>query len=84
MTERAAPGGRSLAGPVRLAALSFDGERILASFATKQIHLLDGEARELTSLAVERSVAALAMGALADGAVIGLSGGTVLGVEIRG
>jgi hypothetical protein len=76
--------GRSLAGPVRLAALSFDGERILASFAAKQVHLLDGEARELTSLGVERSVTALAMGALADSAVVGLSGGTVLGVEIRG
>jgi hypothetical protein len=73
---------RTLAGPVRVACLSFDGSRLLAAFQSKQVHLLDGEARELGSLTVERSVVGLALGALADSAAVALSGGVILGVEV--
>jgi WD40 repeat protein len=76
--------GQTLAGPVRLAALSYEGDRILAAFASKQIHLLDGDAQELANLTVERSVTAVGLGALADTAVVGLSSGSVLGLDVRG
>lgn len=75
---------RMLSGPVRLASLSFDGERLLVSYMNKQVHLLDADGRELGDLNVERSVTGLALAALADRAVVCLSGGTVLGIDVRG
>jgi WD40 repeat protein len=73
----------SVAGPCRLASLSFEGDRILTAYQNKQVHLLDAQGAELGSLTLERSVTALALGALGDSAAVALVEGPILGLEIR-
>jgi hypothetical protein len=73
----------SMPGPCRLASLSFEGDRILAAYQNRQVHLIDAAGVELSSQTFEHSVTAIALGALADTAYVAVSDGPIVGMSIR-
>jgi len=71
------------AGTCSLAALSFDGSQILTANLANQIHLLDRDGKILCIFPLEKPAVALAFAALGETAVVAVSGGPILGLELR-
>jgi hypothetical protein len=72
-----------VAEPCRLASQSFDGRLILVAGLSNRLLLLDREGRLLCEHLLEKPAGALALCALGEGAVVALSDGRVLGLEVR-
>jgi hypothetical protein len=68
--------------PCRLAALSFDGRRVLVAGRGNRLLLLDGHGRVLVIHLLERPAVALALAALGDCAVVALTDG-VRALDLR-
>src|SRR5205085_10213778 len=69
--------------PCRLAALTFDGGRILAAVMSNRVLLLDGEGKTLAGYQPGEPVVALALGALGDYAALALADGRLVGLDQR-
>jgi WD40 repeat protein len=67
-----------LDGACHLAALSYAGDRLLTADQSKRVCLCDRTGTIGQRRSLESSIVALALGALADKAVIGLENGTIL------
>jgi hypothetical protein len=68
--------------PCPLAAVSFDGTRVLAATTSNRLLLVDMTGKTLGACRLESQVVALAMGALADYAAVGLAEGRVVGLTV--
>jgi hypothetical protein len=71
-----------LAGPCRLAALSFDGRLILAADLSNHLFLLDRKGRVLGDHLLDKPAVAVVLDALANHAVAALSDGRVVGFDL--
>jgi hypothetical protein len=71
------PERQALADACRLAALSYDGQAILTAGLTSSVALLDRKGRSLGTHQLEAPASALALGALADRAIVGAADGKV-------
>jgi hypothetical protein len=69
--------------PCRLAALTFDGQLMLAAGMGQQLHLLDSKGRVLGTHILDQPAAALALGPLGEYAVVALADGPVVGLDVR-
>jgi hypothetical protein len=67
----------------RLAAIAFDGSRLLVADLANQLLLLDYEGRLRARYRLNKPLVALALAALADSTMVALADGTVLAMEIR-
>jgi hypothetical protein len=76
-------GGFALPEPCRLAALTFDGAKALATGLGNRLLLLDRSGRTLESTELESPAAGLALGALGDSAAVALSDGRVVAFDFR-
>lgn len=72
-----------LTEPCRLVALSYDGRRILVAGLSNQLRLLDAQGLMLAEFFEEKSITAIALGALAGNALLASADGRVLGLELR-
>jgi hypothetical protein len=68
--------------PCRLAALSFEGRRILAADLTNRLLVLDRGGQPLMSYPLDQPVVSLALGALGDRAAVALPNGVVMMLEV--
>jgi hypothetical protein len=75
-------GGFALAEPCRLAALTYDGGKALATGLGNRLLLLDRSGRTLESTELECPAAALALGALGDRAAVALSDGRIVAFDL--
>lgn len=67
----------------RLAALSFDGQRILTADLSTRLQLLDEQGGLLATHTLDRPALALALGPLADYGLAAFPDGTLIGLEMR-
>ncbi len=68
--------------PCRLAAQAYDGRLLLVAGLGSQVRLLDRAGEVLCTHAFDQPAAALALGALGESAVVALTDGPVLGVDL--
>jgi hypothetical protein len=73
----------SIGEPCRLAAVAFTGRFVLAAGMTNRLMVLDGEGQALASQLMEKPIAAAALGALGDYAVVALAEGRVVRLNIQ-
>jgi hypothetical protein len=71
-----------VAEPCRLVSLAFTGRFILAAGLTNRLFLLDGEGQTLASQLAEKPIAAVALSALGDYAVVALGDGAIARLDI--
>jgi hypothetical protein len=72
----------ALAAPGRLAAISYDGGRLLVAGLSDRLDLLDREGRSLAQGNLDLPPAALAVSALGDTAAAALPDGKVVGLSL--
>jgi hypothetical protein len=70
--------------PCRLAALSFDGRRVLAAGRGNRLLRLDHHGKVSAIHLLDRPAVALALSALGERAVVALADGGVLALDLRG
>jgi hypothetical protein len=78
--DRGQPQRIAQAAPCNLAALSYTGDVLLTAGLTDQVALRDREGAIRAEFSAEGAVVALALGALADFAILGLTEGQVVAV----
>jgi hypothetical protein len=76
--------GLVLDEPCPLAAVSFDGRRVLAATASKRLLVVDMAGKTLGTYRLEGQVVGLALSALADQAAVALGDGRVMGLALNG
>jgi hypothetical protein len=76
-------GGLAPPEPCRLAALTYDGARLLAGGMGNRLVLLDREGRTLDTLTLDGPAISLTLAALGEWAAVALADGRVLGVDLR-
>jgi hypothetical protein len=76
-------GRLSLAEPCRLAAISYDGRYLLASGLGTHLRLLTGQGQVLYNQILDKPASALALSPLGDMAVVALADGPVIGLSLR-
>jgi hypothetical protein len=67
--------------PCRLASLSFDGRRILVAGLSNRLLLLDLTGRVLINHVPDKPLVALALGPMADRAVVASEDGSIMGFD---
>jgi hypothetical protein len=72
-----------LAGPCRLAVLSYDGRLLLTAGLGNKVELRDGDGNVCRAYELDEAAAALALDALGHNPVVGLAGGKLLGLGPR-
>jgi hypothetical protein len=76
-------GRQSLTEPCRLAALTFDGSRLLVAGMGARLHWLDAEYKILSTYALEKPVVAMGLAPLGDRAVIAGADASLVGIDLR-
>jgi hypothetical protein len=76
-------GGVAPPEPCRLAALTYDGARLLVGGLGNRLLLLDREARTLDAVTLDGPAVALALAALGEWGAVALADGRVLGLSLR-
>lgn len=71
-----------LSEPCRLAAMSYDGDRLLVGGLEARLHLLDRSGSPRVVLSIPAPAVTLALGPLAEYALVGLADGRILGVDL--
>jgi hypothetical protein len=73
----------AVAESCRLASVAFTGRFVLVAGLTNRLFIVDGDGQTLCSQALEKPIAAAALSALGDYAVVGLADGPVVRLNIR-
>jgi hypothetical protein len=76
-------GRLAIAEPCRLAAVAYDGNRILASGLGNHLFVLDQDGRVIHTHPLEEPAVALALSPLGDTAFVAQAGGTLLGFRLQ-
>jgi hypothetical protein len=70
-------GAFSIGDACRLVAQSYDGERIVAADLSQRVHLLDGAGTRMDTVACDKPIAALALGALGEYLLLAFADGEI-------